>query len=194
MQEAFRLLVKQKKFKNSVMGWLRVLEYPPQKDNNEYIHPHFHCLLVVPSKYFDTKKNLYIKQEEWVQMWKSALQVDYIPQVDIRVIKAKGEADPIAKAVAETVKYPMKITDIKDMSVELFEIFVQQMKRKRALSFGGIIKEYRKRLVLDDVEEGDLIYDSLENEEIWKRIKTLLYEFKNGNYGLQYYEKKAPAV
>ena len=189
MQDSFARMSKTKRFKNSILGFMRALEIPPQKDNNEYIHPHFHCLFVVPSKYFDTKHNLYIKQEEWITMWQKALRVDYVPSVDIRIIKAKGEADPIAKAVAETVKYPLKSIDLKSMSVDLFQEFVHQMKFKRALAFGGIVKEYRKKLILDDVEDGDLIYDGVENEEIWKRLKTLLYEFKNGDYGLQYYEK-----
>ncbi len=189
MNKSFAKMIKYDRFKNSILGFMRALEIPPQKDNNEYIHPHFHCLFVVPAKYFDTKHNLYIKQDEWITMWKKALKVDYDPSVDIRIIKAKGEADPIAKAVAETVKYPLKTMDLKNMSVELFKELVLQMKAKRALAFGGIIKEYRKKLILDDVEDGDLIYDDLKNEEIWKRIKTLLYEFKNGDYGLQYYKK-----
>ena len=189
MQDSFARMSKTKRFKNSILGFMRALEYPPQKDNNEYIHPHFHCLFVVPGQYFDTSRNLYIKQEEFIVMWRKALRVDYSPSVDIRIIKAKGEADPIAKAVAETVKYPLKAVDLKDMPVKLFEELVQQMKRKRALAFGGIVKEYRKKLILDDVEDGDLIYDGVENEEIWKRLKTLLYEFKNGDYGLQYYER-----
>ena len=190
MNKSFAKMVETKRYKNSVPGFMRALEIPPQKDNNEYIHPHFHCLFVVPAKYFDTKHNLYIKQEEWIVMWQKALKVDYAPSVDIRIIKAKGEADPIAKAVAETVKYPLKTMDLKDMSVELFQELVVQMKAKRALAFGGIVKEYRKKLILDDVEDGDLIYDCVENEKIWKRLKTLLYEFKNGDYGLQYYERK----
>ena len=190
MNKSFAKMIETKRFKNSILGFMRALEIPPQKDNNEYIHPHFHCLLVVPSKYFDTNLNLYIKQEEWIKMWQKALKVDYAPSVDIRIIKAKGEADPIAKAVAETVKYPLKSMDLKKMSVELFKELVLQMKAKRALAFGGIVKEYRKKLILDDAEYGDLIYDDLENEEIWKRLKTLLYDFKMGEYGLQYYERK----
>jgi plasmid rolling circle replication initiator protein Rep len=63
------------------------------------------------------------------------------------------------------------------------------MKNKRALSFSGLLKEYRNKLQLDDIETGDLIYDSLDNEEIWKRIKSLIYDFKNGDYGLNYYER-----
>ena len=189
MNSSFKKMKETKRFKNSILSFMRALEYPPQKDNKEYIHPHFHCLLVVPSKYFDTKHNLYIKQEEFMQMWKKALRVDYNPSVDTRIIKAKNGGDPIAKAVAETVKYPLKAVDLKDMNVELFEQLTIQMKAKRALAYGGIFKEYRKKLVLDDIEDGDLIYDGLENEEIWKRIKTLLYKFEQGEYGLQYYLK-----
>ena len=189
INKSFQRMSQTKRFKNSILGFMRALEYPPQKDNKEYIHPHFHCLLVVPTNYFKTTNNLYIKQEEWIQMWKKALRVDYNPSVDTRIIKAKNGGDPIAKAVAETVKYPLKAVDLKDMNVELFEQLTIQMKAKRALAYGGIFKEYRKKLVLDDIEDGDLIYDGLENEEIWKRIKTLLYKFEQGEYGLQYYLK-----
>ena len=189
MNASFDRMFKTKRIKNSILGFMRALEYPPQKDNNEYMHPHFHCLLVVPAKYFDTKHNLYIKQEEWIQLWKKALRVDYDPSVDTRIIKSKNGGDPIAKAVAETVKYPLKAVDLKGISVELFQELVMQMKSKRALAFGGIIKDYRKKLILDDAENGDLIYDSLDNEEIWKRIKTLIYDFKQGEYGFQYYQR-----
>lgn len=189
MNKSFERMTQTKRFKSSIMGFMRALEIPPQKDNNEYIHPHFHCLFVVPAKYFDTKQNLYIKQDVWVNIWKKALRVDYVPGVDTRIIKSKNGGDPIAKAVAETVKYPLKTVDLKNMPIEIFEKLTIQMKAKRALAFGGIVKDYRKKLILDDVENGDLIYDGLENEEIWKRIKSLIYKFEQGEYGLQYYLK-----
>lgn len=189
MNASFKRMVETERFKNSILGFMRVLEIPPQKDNKEYIHPHFHCLFVVPAQYFDTSRNLYIKQDEFIQMWSNSLRVDYFPSVDIRIIKSSSGADPIAKAVAETVKYPLKTVNLKDMPINIFEELTIQMKSKRALAFGGIIKEYRKKLILDDVETGDLIYDGLENEEIWKRIKSLVYKFENGEHGLQYYLK-----
>ncbi|RLD42057.1 MAG: hypothetical protein DRI88_12010 [Bacteroidetes bacterium] len=189
MNASFKRMIETKRFENSILGFMRALEYPPQKDNKEYIHPHFHCLFVVPAKYFDTKHNLYIKQDEWIQIWKKALRVDYDPSVDTRIIKSKNGSDPIAKAVAETVKYPLKTVDLENMPIDLFQELVLQMKNKRALAFGGIVKDYRKKLILDDVENGDLIYDGLENEEIWLRIKTLIYKFESGDYGLQYYLK-----
>ena len=116
MNNAFNKLMRNKRIKKSVLGYVRVLEYPPQKDNNEYIHPHFHCLFVVPSKYFDTRLNLYIKQSEWVELWQKVLNVNYIPQVDVRVIKAKNGGDPIAKAVAETIDIP-RTTLIRNMAL-----------------------------------------------------------------------------
>ena len=190
MNASFKRMSETKRFKSSMLGFMRALEIPPQKDDNQFIHPHFHCLFVVSTTYFDPRYNLYIKQEEFIKMWKKALRVDYSPSVDIRIIKGKGEKDPIAKAVAETIKYPLKSVDLKDMPIDLFEELTIQMKRKRALAFGGIVKEYRKKMVLDDVEDGDLIYDGVKNEDIWKRIRSLVYKFQNGKYGLNYYEIK----
>jgi plasmid rolling circle replication initiator protein Rep len=64
------------------------------------------------------------------------------------------------------------------------------MRRKRAVAFGGILKEYRKKLTLDDVEDGDLIYSDKLKDEEWKRIATLIYEYELGEYGLDYYLKE----
>lgn len=188
INKSFERMIQTKRFRNSIKGFVRALEYPPQKDNLEYMHPHFHCLFVVQKNYFDINEKLYISQVEFMRMWQKSLRADYVPQVDIRVVK-KQKGDSIAKIVAETIKYPLKTNDLKDMSVDLFQELTKQMFKKRALAFGGIIKDYRKKLVLDDVEDGDLIYDDLENEKIWKKIKTLVYEFKNGQYGLNYYLK-----
>ena len=189
MNKSFERMSQLKRFRSSILGFMRALEIPPQKNNYEYIHPHFHCLFVVPAKYFDTKQNLYINQKEWIEIWQKALRVDYAPSVDVRRINAKGNGDPIAKAVAETIKYPLKTVDLEKMPNDLFQELDTQMRNKRALAFGGIVKDYRKKLILDDAENGDLIYDGLENEEIWLRIKTLVYKFEQGDFGLQYYLK-----
>ena len=133
---------------------------------------------------------MYIKQDEWKSLWQKALKIDYIPSVDVRVIKAKRGKDPIAKAVAEFAKYPLKTADIKSMSIEQFKELVNQMKKKRVVAFGGILKEYRKKLALDSVEDGDLIYNSLDNIEQWRKIATLIYLFQAGEYGLDYYLEK----
>jgi len=190
MNRAYERMFKWQRLKKSILGWSRILEYPPQKNNPKMVHPHYHCLIVVPAGYFDTKKNLYIKQNEWQSLWQKALKVDYALSVDVRIIKSKNGDDPIAKAVAEFAKYPLKSVDIEPLSIDQFRELVYQMRRKRAVAFGGILKEYRKKLTLDDVEDGDLIYSDKLKDEEWKRIATLIYEYELGEYGLDYYLKE----
>jgi plasmid rolling circle replication initiator protein Rep len=190
MNESFAKMIQTKRFKSSVLGFQRALEIPPQKNDFDYVHPHYHTLLCVSKSYFNKNENNYIDQLEWKKMWKKALNIDYLPSVDVRVIKSNGSKDAIAKAVAETVKYPLKSNDLKEMSIEQFEILTKQMKAKRSLAFGGIIKEYRKKLVLDDAEKGDLIYDDFEDKKVWKKIKTLVYNFRNDSLGDCYYLDK----
>jgi plasmid rolling circle replication initiator protein Rep len=187
MNKAYEKMFRWQRLKKSVLGWSRILEYPPQKNNPSMIHPHYHCLICVSTSYFRGDKDLYIKQDEWKSLWQKALNIDYVPSVDVRIIKAKKGGDPIAKAVAEFAKYPLKTADIKPMSVDQFQELVNQMKKKRVVAFGGILKEYRKKLALDSVEDGDLIYNSLENIEQWKKIATLIYLFQVGEHGLDYY-------
>ena len=190
MNKAFKRMIEWKRLKKSVLGWSRILEYPPQKDNPSMVHPHYHCLIAVPTSYFRGDKDLYIKQEEWQSLWQKALKVDYAPSVDVRIIKAKNGIDPIAKAVAEFAKYPLKSIDIKPLSVDQFKELVNQMKKKRAVAFGGILKEYRKKLSLDDIEDGDLICNGVQNEEQWKKIATLIYQYRAGEHGVDYYLKE----
>lgn len=188
MNKSFEKLSRNVRFKNSVIGWSRILEYPPQKDNAEFINLHFHCVLVVKPEYFDTKYDFYISSLEWQKMWRNSLGVDYDPSVDIRIMKQKGN-DPIAKLVSEFAKYPLKSVDLVALSIKQFQELVSQMKYKRTIAFGGIMKDHRKKLQLDDVEDGDLIYDSLENKEVWTKIAELAYQYEKGNFGLDYYFK-----
>lgn len=190
MNKAFKRMIEWKRLKKSVLGWSRILEYPPQKDNPAMVHPHYHCLIAVPTSYFGRDKSLYIKQSEWQSLWQKALKVDYAPSVDVRVIKANNGQDPIAKAVAEFAKYPLKSFDIKNLSVHQFKELVKQMSKKRAVAFGGILKEYRKKLSLDSVEDGDLVYDGVKNVEQWKKIATLIYQYEAGDLGVDYYLKE----
>jgi len=196
MMQGFNKLAKYKRVRSSTLGYLRALEVHPQKDNPSKSHPHFHVLLIVPAKYFQVQSPLYIPQKEWQSMWKKAMKLDYMPSVDIRAIKPKNDqSDSLASVVAETCKYPVKSTDLSALSQDLFEVFVTQMKGIRNLGYGGIFKEYRKSLMLDDVEDGDLIHDITEKQDaLWITIEKIRYEFCNGRHGLQYYEKEKQYV
>ncbi|WP_267837976.1 protein rep [Staphylococcus aureus] len=58
------------------------------------------------------KKENYITQEEWVNLWQRALQVDYRPVANVKAIKPnrKGDKD-IESAIKETSKYSVKSSD-----------------------------------------------------------------------------------
>lgn len=55
-----------------------------------------HVLLCVENSYFKNKTN-YITQEEWVNLWQKALQVDYKPVANIKAIKPNKKAIKIYK-------------------------------------------------------------------------------------------------
>jgi plasmid rolling circle replication initiator protein Rep len=192
MMGGFNRLFKYKRVQKSVLGFMRALEVHPQKTNKDRSHPHFHVLLIVPARYFQIGSDIYLPQKEWKALWRKAMRLNYAPSVDIRAIKPKNDqSDALASVVAETCKYPVKSTDLTALSVEQFREFVNQMFRVRNLGYGGIFKEYRKILNLDDVEEGDLVHDRTEQEEaLWITIEKLRYQFENGPYGLQYYKQK----
>lgn len=195
MQRAFNAMARYKRFRGSVLGYMRALEIFGDDTPMGEAHPHFHCLLAVPSTYFDPRYNLYIKQAEWQAMWRKAMKLDYNPSVDVRVIYSKKtDGDPIAKAVAEAVKYPLKGVNVARLSLDDFSLLVMSMRNVRAIAFGGLLKEYRKRLNLDDVEDGDLVYEGEEREALWVKVAEVLYEFGSGRYGLNYYlQSQTPA-
>lgn len=92
-------------------------------------HPHFHCILAVDESYFDKRYPDYIKQSEWLDMWRNAYGDQTITQVDVRTCKPKNSKDvadathaieildntanayktkSISSAVAEAAKYTVK--------------------------------------------------------------------------------------
>lgn len=143
MNKAWQRLVQRKKF--PAIGWLKSTEVTRGKDNSA--HPHFHCLLLVSSSYFGGQ---YMKQDEWVKLWRSVLRIDYNPIMDIRALK-KGTA-PMS-LVPEILKYCTKESDLV-ANREWFLEFTKQMHKLRCVSTGGILKEYLSAL---EREPEDLI-------------------------------------
>jgi plasmid rolling circle replication initiator protein Rep len=186
MNKAFEKMSRSIRYKNSIAGHCKILEIHPQHKKPSYFHPHFHLLIAVRRSYFE---NLYIKQDEWKEMWKNALKVDYDPSVDVRIINSKDNNDPIAKVVAEAFKYPMKSKVLDVLSWQQFQELTKQLRGLRFISYGGILKDYREALNLDDVEDGDLIYEDKKDADVWKKIADMVFEYRTGDYGMDYYIK-----
>jgi plasmid rolling circle replication initiator protein Rep len=190
---AWKRMTQSKRWKNSILGYVKAIEIPFQKTDKSYINLHAHCLLVVPSIYF--KGDLYIKQKEYQEMWKKSLQVDYAPSVDIRIIKPnknRNEDDEIASVVAETTKYPLKSIDLNGIDWKTFKVLTEQVNHMRFVSFGGIIREYRAKLFgEDEFDDKDLIYITTDDldELFWEKIGKLWYVLDAGKYVLHNFEK-----
>jgi plasmid rolling circle replication initiator protein Rep len=170
MNKAFKRLTELKAF--PAIGWLRSLEVTRGKDGSA--HPHFHCLLMVPSGYFSGQS--YLKQAEWVALWRKCLRLDYDPVLDVQAIK-KG-SQPM-QLVPELLKYCTKESDMTVDREWLLEL-TRQMHKLRAIATGGVLKEYLKAL---EDEPEDLIHVDGE-EEIATDDDTHLY------FGWKQKEKK----
>lgn len=129
-------------------GWLRSTEVTRGRDGSA--HPHFHCLLMVRPGYFG--KN-YIKQAEWVELWRNATRLDYNPVLDCRAVK-RGK-QPM-QLVPELLKYCTKESDLV-ADREWFLELTRQMHKMKCITTGGVLKEYLKEL---EAEPEDLIGES----------------------------------
>lgn len=171
MNMAFNRLMDYKKIQKNMLGYLKATEVTVNSIDGSY-NQHLHILVFVRPSYFKGTGDNYISQKELTDFWKKALKIDYIPIVNIKAVKAKTnkkEKNVIA-AVYETAKYPVKsidyLTDNHEENLQRVDDLEIGLKRKRLISFGGIFKEIRKELQMEDVESGDLIKTGSEDEEL----------------------------
>ena len=149
MNRSWQRLVQRKKF--PAIGWIRSTEVTRGRDGSA--HPHFHCLLLVKSGYFG--KN-YIKQSEWVDLWRKSLRIDYDPVLDVQAVK-RGQ-QPM-QLVPELLKYCIKESDM-TRDREWFLEMTKQMHKMKCVTTGGVLKEYLKNL---EREPEDLIGEGEED-------------------------------
>jgi hypothetical protein len=163
MNKGFQRLVQLKAF--PAEGWLRSTEVTRGRDGSS--HPHFHCLLLVPSSYFGRK---YVKQSEWVAMWKQSMRLDYNPILDVQAVK---QGDKPMELISELLKYCTKESDMVADRGWFLEL-TRQMHKMRTIATGGVLKEYLKEL---EEEPEDFIGKDEESEPMdeaslyfgWKR-------------------------
>lgn len=99
--------------------------------------------------------------------------LDYKPIVDVRKVKpnqrkAKNEMD-LRGAIVETAKYPTKPIEkmgkTEEQKLKVTDDLMKALKNKRQIGFGGLFKEIRKELQLEDVENGDLVHVDEDNDD-----------------------------
>lgn len=188
---------KNKKFKNAVLGYYRVLEVTRNKKNGSF-HPHFHVILAVIPSYFHGQ--YYISHDCFLDMWRTAYGDNSISQVDIRKIKARDKClsetsnlsdldgfKTLEGAVSETAKYAVKDEDFifirdNDLMDSVVQTLLFGLKGRRLVQFGGLFKEVAQKLKLDDVEDGDLIH--IDDDKINGAVAQMIikYGWRAGTY------------
>lgn len=133
-------------------GWLKSIEVTRGQDGSA--HPHFHCLLMVKPSYFGAN---YIRQNEWVELWRSCARLDYKPILDTRVVK-RGK-QPM-QLVPEVLKYCTKESDLVADQQWFLEL-TRQMHKFRCIATGGVLKDYLREL---EQEPENLIHGNEEQE------------------------------
>lgn len=169
LAKSFDRLFKRAKVMKNLIGYLRSVEVTHNELTNTY-HPHIHVLLMVRPAYFQSK-NDYISQVEWSELWANSLKVSYVPMVDIRAVKEAGKG--LKGAILETAKYPTKPIKLDVENKQVVDDLYNGLYRKRQLGYGGLFKEIKKKLALDDAENGDLIHTSDESENLSEGTKIV---------------------
>ena len=182
LQKGWHRLINSKRFKGSVRGYFKALEVTRNKLNGTY-HPHYHCILAVDLDYF--KKLKYISRDEWLSLWQVAMHNTTITQVDVRRCKAKetiiGQeaVKSLKSAVAEVAKYSVKSSDYLTNDNALTDDIVltlgSALSSRRLCSFGGVFEQVRRKLALDDIEDGDLIH--LDGSELRPDVAYMVKRF-----------------
>lgn len=169
LMTAWNRLQTYKKYKTAVKGWYRGLEIThnvnPLSDSYDTYHPHFHCIIAVDrNRYFTGKQ--YVKRDEWLEMWQKATRDNSITQVDVRKVRPRKGKDPtdIVGAVCEMTKYTVKHEDYIlpnnwELTLDSVETLDKAIANRRLVAFGGAMKEWHKKLNLDDEIDGNLVED-----------------------------------
>lgn len=187
MNKAWKRFVMRKGFKQ-VKGWIRRTEVTCDKKRNDYAHPHFHCLLMVPPSWFDGKH--YVRQSRWAEIWGECMRLDVTPIVDIRAVK--GTLDKAAAEILKTFNYSVKpeiLVNNRDWALEYFK----QVHYLKFIVSGGVLKNIltNKDSETDDslvhVDDGSVSNDEDSGVRLafnWRKNDKKYRRFKKGDVGI----------
>lgn len=152
MTSSFSKVMKDKRLGKSLLGYMRSIEVTVNKQDWT-CHPHIHAILAVRADYFTRG---YIKQSEWREMWRAAMGLDYLPQVNVKPLKGSDWA------IAEAAKYAVKSVDTladspdKVAAARMLADLTIALHKRRLVSFGGAFR--RVKFDDTDYDSGDLVH------------------------------------
>ena len=158
MATAWKRMQQRKIVKEEIIGWARSLEIT-YNSRMRTAHPHYHILLI-----WKNEVKSYEYQRQMQMIWRKSNRIDYDPIIDIRDAYSKTEVDKVTAAALEAFKYGIKSKQIDEMPLSVFKEWVNAIKGIRMIGYGGIIKEARTSLNMQDDEatareiEGETIH------------------------------------
>ena len=160
MNKAWDRLQRCKEFPG--VGFVRTFEFtgPKQEGGGKWqsgpmhVHPHFHCLIMVPPSYFDSPR-LYITQNRWRQLWQRSLKADYLPVVNVQKVTPnyKKGITSLQAAVLETVKYSVKPSSLAEAPPIWLAEITQQLHKTRTLTVGGVVADFVSQAELNRIDD-----------------------------------------
>lgn len=190
MGRAIRNLMRYKKPAKNLLGYVRSTEVTVNHEADQPMyHHHMHVLLFVKNLYFKGSDN-YISQAEWTGYWQRAMKLTYAPIVNVEAVKpnVNRQKNSLLASAQETAKYQVKSKDIltnnQEQDLQVIDDLEQGLGGSRQISYGGLLKEIRKQLQLEDIESGDLVNTDSDEQQVCQVAREIVakWDYQRKNY------------
>ena len=172
LNKGFQNIVRQKAFKNICLGTIRTIEITYNKKSHTF-HPHIHVILHTTNELYHGRN--YISQKKLTDMWQSAVDVDYIPVIDIRRFRANTKRE-----LAEVAKYAVKPNDYINEADNVLITLDDVLHNRHLITVSGTFKKAKQDLKIADAEEYDVYKNIL--QDIEAEIIIYKWHFGEDNY------------
>lgn len=174
------------------VAWIRNTEVTISYETGVAMaHPHTHLLCAVPDSYFDAPLRKvkgangrprivpgYMTKDQWADMWRSCMKLDYWPVLDVRAIKGDVTTTEGRKALYEITKYSTKPGDLARLDPRDFYRLYHQLKGTRTIGIGGALSPYLREV--DDEGEPEA-YPNVAIAATWNaKERRYLTDFTDG--------------
>lgn len=146
MNQSFQRLVERKKWKQSVVGFIKSTEVSKGTIPGR-CHPHFHVIMAVKKNFFG---RCYRSKMTWVEDWHSCLKYSQDEKPTIYVKKVKSNHDPFSapldhleQILHENIKYSIKPSELLD-DVDFFIKLEDELRGAQFFQTNGLFKELFK--------------------------------------------------
>jgi len=155
---SFKKFMLNKRITRMNKGFFRALEITFNEKDRTF-HHHIHIVFVVNQSYFTDSKQ-YLKQSDFTDIWGASAGLDYTPLVFVEKVKDN-------KGLVEVAKYSVKADDkfIKKLTNLEFKILLDELRNRRLVSMGGVIRDIARKLKLN-LDDNDITSDDIDDDDI----------------------------